>query len=151
VLRLMNQKISNLNSHAHLADLLDYESEALSQFMNLGVSFCYRVTEPIQSHKAKHEALCQLTLRLVNQKTSDLNSHARLNWSSRPWIWSAKPIHEPRCVLLIQGDRTHPITQNQAWSTEPAGIKGWWIIRFNELNSYPYPTDLLDYESEALS
>jgi hypothetical protein len=151
VLRLVNQKINDLNSHAHLTDLLDYESETLSQFMNLGLSFCYRATEPIQSHKAKPEALCQLTLRLVNHKTSDLNSHARLNWSSRLWIWSAKTIPEHRYVLLIQGDITHPITQNQTWSTELASIEGSWIRRFNELNSYPYPTNLLDYESESLS
>jgi hypothetical protein len=78
VLRLVNQKISDLNSHAHLTDILDYESEALSQFMNISVSFYHRATELIQSHKANPEALCQLTLRLVNQKTSDLNSHAHL-------------------------------------------------------------------------
>jgi hypothetical protein len=40
----VNPKNSDLNSHAHLADLLDYESEALRQFMNIGVSFCYRAT-----------------------------------------------------------------------------------------------------------
>jgi hypothetical protein len=50
-------EISELNSHAHLTDLLDYESEALSQFMNLGLSFWYRMTLPIPSHKAKLEAL----------------------------------------------------------------------------------------------
>jgi hypothetical protein len=35
----VNQKISKHNSHAHLTDFLNYESEALSQFMNLDVSF----------------------------------------------------------------------------------------------------------------
>jgi hypothetical protein len=50
-------EISEFNSHAHLTDLLDYESEALSQFMNLGVSFWYMMTLPIQSHKGKPEAL----------------------------------------------------------------------------------------------
>jgi hypothetical protein len=40
VLRLVNQKISDFNLHVHLIDLLDYESEALRQFMKLGVSFC---------------------------------------------------------------------------------------------------------------
>jgi hypothetical protein len=39
VLWLVNQKTSELNSHARLTDILDYESEALSQFMNRGVSF----------------------------------------------------------------------------------------------------------------
>jgi hypothetical protein len=78
VLRLMNLKTSELNSHACLTNILDYESETLNQFMNLSVSFWYRVTLPIQSHKSEHEALYQLALRLVNQKTSELNSHARL-------------------------------------------------------------------------
>jgi hypothetical protein len=47
-----------------LTDILDYEFEAISQFMNLGMSFWYRVTEPIQSHKTKLEALSQLVLRV---------------------------------------------------------------------------------------
>jgi hypothetical protein len=35
----VNQKTIDLDSLARLTDLLDYESEALNQFMNLGVSF----------------------------------------------------------------------------------------------------------------
>jgi hypothetical protein len=42
-----------------LADLLDYESEALGQFINLGVLFISKAAQPIQTHKIKPEALCQ--------------------------------------------------------------------------------------------
>jgi hypothetical protein len=47
-----------------LTDILDYEFEALSQFMNLDVSFWYRVIELIQSHKTKLETLSQLVFRV---------------------------------------------------------------------------------------
>jgi hypothetical protein len=47
ILRLVNQNISIFGPLTHLTDLLDYESEALNQFMNLGVSFCYRAILPI--------------------------------------------------------------------------------------------------------
>jgi hypothetical protein len=47
-----------------LTDLLDYEFEVLSQFMNLGMSFLYRATELIQLHKIKLKALSQLVLRV---------------------------------------------------------------------------------------
>jgi hypothetical protein len=77
-LRLVNQKISEVNSHAQLTDLLDYEFKALDQFMNLGMSFWYRTTLPIQSHKTKLKALFQLVLRLVNRNISEFNSHAHL-------------------------------------------------------------------------
>jgi predicted RNA-binding protein Jag len=52
-----------------LIDILDYESEALSQFINLGASSISKETQSIQSHKVKPEALASLTLRLVHQKT----------------------------------------------------------------------------------
>jgi hypothetical protein len=41
-----------------LTDLLDYESETLSQFINLGVLFISKAAQPIQTHKVKPKALC---------------------------------------------------------------------------------------------
>jgi hypothetical protein len=35
ILRLVNQKISGYDPHAHLTDLLDLEFQALSGFINL--------------------------------------------------------------------------------------------------------------------
>jgi hypothetical protein len=181
-LRLVNQKISELNSHAHLIDHLDYESEVLGQFMNLSVSFCYTATLPIQSHKNELKVLCQLTLSLVNQKISefnlvhltnfldyeskalcqfiklgassgqhypsnhtksslkryaswpwglvnhkisDLNSHAHLTDLLDYEYEVLDLIHKPRCVLLIQDNIIHPITQNQTWSVTPTDLKVW--------------------------
>jgi hypothetical protein len=46
--------------------------------MNPSVSFTSRVTLPIQSHKIKSEALCQLILRLVHQKIIRYSPHAHL-------------------------------------------------------------------------
>jgi hypothetical protein len=60
-----------------LTDLLDYEFEALSQFMNLGVLFWYRATEPIQSHKTELEALSQLVLRVG--ESGDLTNLTRIH------------------------------------------------------------------------
>jgi hypothetical protein len=78
ILRLVNQKISIFGLLAHLTNFLDYGFEALSQFMNLGVFFYFRMTLPIQAHKTKLEALCQLILRLVNQKISGFGPFAHL-------------------------------------------------------------------------
>jgi hypothetical protein len=77
-MELVYQWINEFGSLAHLTDLLDYEYEALSRFMNLDVSFWFRTTLPIKSHKTKPEVLCQLALRLVNQKISEFNSLAYL-------------------------------------------------------------------------
>jgi hypothetical protein len=59
-----------------LTDILDYEFEVLSQFINLSVSFWYRATELIQSHKTKLEALSQLVLRVG--KSGDLTNLTRI-------------------------------------------------------------------------
>jgi hypothetical protein len=43
----------NIDSLDRLTDLLNYESEALSQFINLGVSFISKATQLIKAHKSQ--------------------------------------------------------------------------------------------------
>jgi hypothetical protein len=47
-----------------LTNLLNYESEVLCQFMNLGVFFISKTTQPIRSHKVKSEALCHFNIEI---------------------------------------------------------------------------------------
>jgi hypothetical protein len=68
----MSADLDGFGPLAHLTDLLDYESEVLSQFMNLDLSFYFSAILPIQSHKTKLEALRQLILKFVYEKMADL-------------------------------------------------------------------------------
>jgi hypothetical protein len=63
---LGNQKISDLNSHTYLTDLLDYESEVLNQFMNLGLPHTH-------THKVKFKALGWFNIEVGNLKYKLMN------------------------------------------------------------------------------
>jgi hypothetical protein len=147
-LRLVNQKISKLNSHAHLTDLLDYEYEVFGQFMNLCVSFWFMAILPIQLHKVKPEALCQLTLRLVNQKISELNSYAHL---TDLLDYESEVLGQFMNLCVSFWFRTTlPI---QSHKVKPKALCHLALRLVNqkisEHNSHAHLTDILDYESKA--
>jgi RNase H-like domain found in reverse transcriptase/Integrase zinc binding domain len=67
-LRLVNQRLGGYGPLVHLADLLDYEFQALSGFINLRNTY---------AHKVKYKALNQFnfeTIVLVNEPTNRFNT-----------------------------------------------------------------------------